>query len=63
MCEQEEHGGPGGWGVGTGTFVWIYTDPAKQCAAVTTQRGDNSEPPHTCRPPCCRLTCQGQSSM
>lgn len=40
-----------------------YTDPEKQWAAVTTQRGDTSEPPHVCWPPCCRLTCQGQSSM
>lgn len=47
----------------TVTSVWIYADPAKQCAAVTTQRGDTNEPPHTCCPPCCRLTCQGQSSM
>ena len=35
----------------------------KQWAAVATQRGDTKEPPHTCWPPCCRLTCQGQSSM
>lgn len=37
--------------------------PLKQWAAVTTQRGDTSDPPHVCWPPCCRLTCQGQSSI
>lgn len=39
------------------------SDPVKQCAAVRTQRGETSEPPHTWCPPCCRLTCQGQSSI
>lgn len=44
-------------------WKWNYIYPVKQWAAVATQRGDTSEPPHTCWPPCCRLTCQGQSSM
>lgn len=44
-------------------IYWNCTDPVKQWAAVATQCGDTSEPPHTCWPPCCRLTCQGQSSM
>lgn len=48
------------------TMKWLVikrAHPVKQWAAVTTQRGDTSEPPHTWWPPCCRLTCQGQSSM
>lgn len=39
------------------------TDPEKQCAAVTTQREDTSDPPQVCCPFCCRLTCHGQSSI
>lgn len=44
-------------------FHGNQTDPEKQWAAVTTQRGDTSVPPHVCWPPCCRLTCQGQCSI
>lgn len=53
-------------------FVWPDTTahclnsllfPVKQWAAVTTQRGDTSEPPHVCWPDRCRLTCHGQWSM
>lgn len=31
-----------------------------QCAAVTTQRGASTEPPHVCREPRATLACQGQ---